>query len=97
MSRDGRYSAKRQDAGAHMSRMDGQKIAPAFSALPPSMAVVCRSAMDGKERCAHSGKIFSQRRRVRKEMIVFLSVLRVSAREKILSFISANTVDILSS
>ncbi len=61
------------------------------------MDVVCRGAMDGKERHAYSGKIFSQRRIVRKEMIVFLSVLCVSAREKILSFISANTVDILSS
>jgi len=29
-------------AGAAMYRMYGQKTAPAFSALPPSLAVVCR-------------------------------------------------------
>ncbi len=34
-----------RDGGATMYRMDGQKIAPAFSALPPSLAVVCRGAM----------------------------------------------------
>ena len=30
--------------------MDGQKIAPAFSAVPPSMAVVFRGRMDAQER-----------------------------------------------
>jgi len=51
MSRDGRYAA-----GAWMRRSgecpgtDGQKIAPAFSALPPSMAVVCRGRMDAQKR-----------------------------------------------
>ena len=29
---------------------DGRKVAPAFSALPPSLAVVCRGAKDGQER-----------------------------------------------
>ncbi len=33
-----------------MYRMYGQIFAPAISALPPSVAVVCRGAMDGKER-----------------------------------------------
>jgi hypothetical protein len=37
-----------------MYRMYGQKIAPAFSALPPSVAVVCRGAREGKERCVYS-------------------------------------------
>ncbi len=29
-----------------LPRMYGQKTAPAFSALPPSVAVVCRGCMD---------------------------------------------------
>jgi len=33
-----------------MYRMYGQIFAPAISALPPSVVVVCRGAMDGKER-----------------------------------------------
>jgi hypothetical protein len=51
MFRDERYAA-----GAWMRRsgecsgMNGQKIAPAFSALPPSLAVVCRGRMDAQER-----------------------------------------------
>jgi len=33
-----------------MFRMNGQKIAPAFSALPPSLAGVLRGRMDARER-----------------------------------------------
>jgi hypothetical protein len=32
-----------------MYRMYGQIFAPAISALPPSMVVVCRGARDGRE------------------------------------------------
>jgi len=51
MSRDGRYVA-----GAWLRRsdecpgMEVQEIAPAFPALPPSMAVVRRGRMDAQER-----------------------------------------------
>ena len=39
-----------KDGSARMYRMYGQIFAPAISALPPSVVVVCHGAMDGKER-----------------------------------------------
>ena len=39
-----------------MYRMYGQIFAPAISALPPSVVVVCRGAMDGKERRMPMGR-----------------------------------------
>ncbi len=37
-------------AGTVMFRMNGQEIAPAFPALPPSLAVVCRVGQEVRER-----------------------------------------------
>jgi len=45
----GGISQGARDGGANMYRIYGQIFAPAISALPPSLAVVCRGAMDGKE------------------------------------------------
>jgi uncharacterized membrane protein (DUF106 family) len=44
-----------------MYRMYGQIFAPAISALPPSVVVVCRGVMDDKERCMYRmyGQIFA--------------------------------------
>jgi hypothetical protein len=39
------YATSAGCAGVAMFRMNGQKIASAFSALPPSMAVVCNEHM----------------------------------------------------
>jgi len=57
-----------------MYRIYWQKITPAFSALPPSLAVVCRrGAMDGKERRASGHEIIKSIASVRIYKFIFYS------------------------
>ena len=55
---------------ATMFRMNGQKIAPAFSALPPSLAVVCRGGMDAND-CMDAGGRVTQEQLPKSDVVCY--------------------------